>query len=107
MEVSTTRSDEEAGTLMEGLLARRRQRASSRTRALAASEAQANAFWDLRESLSEVQKAEGASIKHDVSVPLSRLPAFLARRRAPARRRCPACGSAPSGISATATSTST
>ena len=44
---------------------------------MATSEAQALAFWDLRESLSEVQKAEGASIKHDVSVPLSRLPAFL------------------------------
>jgi FAD/FMN-containing dehydrogenase len=54
--------------------------------ALASSEAQARDFWDLRESLSEVQKAEGGSIKHDVSVPLSRLPEFLDR----ATRACEA-----------------
>jgi FAD/FMN-containing dehydrogenase len=86
VEVSTTRSDEEAGTLMEGLLARAQAAGLLADAALAASEAQANAFWDLRESLSEVQKAEGASIKHDVSVPLSRLPAFLAE----ATRACEA-----------------
>jgi len=35
-------------------------------------------LWLLRESLSEAQKIEGASVKHDVSVPLSRIPEFLA-----------------------------
>jgi len=33
----------------------------------------------LRERLSEVQKYEGASLKHDVSVPVSQLPAFIQR----------------------------
>lgn len=79
VEVSTTRPGDEAATLMETLLARAQDEGRLDDAALAASEAQANAFWDLRESLSEVQKAEGGSIKHDVSVPLSRLPEFLAR----------------------------
>ncbi|MCU0819683.1 MAG: FAD-binding oxidoreductase [Beijerinckiaceae bacterium] len=44
---------------------------------LAASDQQAAAFWHLREALSEYQKHEGASIKHDVSVPISRVADFL------------------------------
>ena len=46
--------------------------------AVAQSEAQRAAFWHLRESLSESQKFEGGSIKHDVSVPVSKVPEFIA-----------------------------
>jgi FAD/FMN-containing dehydrogenase len=46
---------------------------------VAANGAQRQAFWRLRESLSEVQGKEGGSIKHDVSVPVSATPAFLAQ----------------------------
>ncbi len=45
--------------------------------AIAASQAQRDAFWRLRELLSEVQRLEGGSIKHDVSVPVADVPAFL------------------------------
>jgi FAD/FMN-containing dehydrogenase len=47
--------------------------------AVARSLAQAAEFWRLRESISEAQKIEGYSIKHDVSVPVSRIPEFLDR----------------------------
>lgn len=46
---------------------------------LAESESQRNALWALRENMSAAQKLEGASIKHDVSVPVSSVPEFLAR----------------------------
>ena len=46
---------------------------------IAASKTQADQLWFLRENLSDVQKKEGASIKHDVSVPLSAIPEFLTR----------------------------
>jgi FAD/FMN-containing dehydrogenase len=46
---------------------------------VAASQAQAAALWKLRESISEAQKREGASIKHDISVPVAAIPDFLAR----------------------------
>lgn len=45
--------------------------------ALAASGAQREDFWRLREALSEAQRHEGGSIKHDVSVPISRVADFL------------------------------
>jgi FAD/FMN-containing dehydrogenase len=45
--------------------------------ALGASEAQNAALWRLREQLSDVQKYEGGSIKHDVSVPVSRVADFI------------------------------
>ena len=38
---------------------------------------QAKAFWRIREEAGEVQKKEGASIKHDVSVPVASIPAFI------------------------------
>ncbi len=47
--------------------------------AIASSEQQRKALWKLRESMTEAQKPEGASIKHDISVPVSAVPDFLAR----------------------------
>ena len=47
--------------------------------AIAASEAQVAALWQLRESISEAQKREGASIKHDIAVPVALVPDFVAR----------------------------
>ena len=44
---------------------------------LAQNEAQARQLWALRENISEAQKIEGLSIKHDISVPVSCIPEFL------------------------------
>lgn len=44
---------------------------------LAESGSQREALWSLRENMSAAQKLEGASIKHDVSVPVSSVPTFL------------------------------
>ena len=46
--------------------------------AVAKNAAEADVFWRLRHSLSQVQKFEGASLKHDVAVPVDRVPALLA-----------------------------
>jgi FAD/FMN-containing dehydrogenase len=45
---------------------------------VAQSEVQARKLWALRENISEAQKIEGISIKHDVAVPVSAIPQFLA-----------------------------
>ena len=39
----------------------------------------AERWWQLRKNISEAQKREGISIKHDVSVPISRIAEFIAR----------------------------
>ncbi|MFO1122708.1 MAG: FAD-binding oxidoreductase [Hyphomicrobiales bacterium] len=46
--------------------------------AIAQSEQQRMDFWTIRETISDSQKPEGGSIKHDVSVPVSQVPRFLA-----------------------------
>jgi FAD/FMN-containing dehydrogenase len=44
---------------------------------LAASEAQAEALWRLRDSISEAERHAGAAAKHDISVPVSAMPRFV------------------------------
>ena len=46
---------------------------------IASSLAQGEELWRLRTLMSEVQKLEGGSIKHDVAVPVARVPEFVAR----------------------------
>jgi FAD/FMN-containing dehydrogenase len=50
-----------------------------RDAALATSLAQSQAMWKLRESIPEAQRHHGASLKHDVSVPVSRIPTLIER----------------------------
>jgi FAD/FMN-containing dehydrogenase len=56
---------------------------------LAASLAQAQAMWKLRESVPEAQRRHGASIKHDVSVPVSAIPTLIERGTALAQDLAP------------------
>jgi FAD/FMN-containing dehydrogenase len=56
---------------------------------LAASDTQRKALWALRENVSEAQKLDGVSIKHDVSVPVSRIAEFIARADAALQERFP------------------
>ena len=50
--------------------------------AIAESDTQRAAIWRLREEHSEAQKREGASVKNDVSVPVSKVPAFIRKATA-------------------------
>jgi FAD/FMN-containing dehydrogenase len=65
--------------------------------AIAQSEAQRTAFWRLRDAMSEAQKPEGGSIKHDVSVPVSSIPAFIAEASAAVRTLIPGARPVPFG----------
>ncbi len=56
---------------------------------IADSTAQAQALWKLRETIPEAQKRASASIKHDISVPVSRVPELLARGSAMMRQEVP------------------
>jgi D-lactate dehydrogenase (cytochrome) len=64
---------------------------------LAGSAAQAAALWRLRESLSEAQGPEGGSLKHDVSVPLSRIVRFVAEATAAVKELVPGVRPVPFG----------
>jgi D-lactate dehydrogenase (cytochrome) len=58
---------------------------------------QTKAFWYLRHTLTEVQKPEGGSIKHDVSVPVAAVPDFLAEADAAVKKLIPGARPVPFG----------
>ena len=70
------------GTLrgaLEGFLEQALENETITDAVLAQSGEQAERLWTLRESISEAQKIEGFSIKHDISVPVSRIGEFVDR----------------------------
>jgi FAD/FMN-containing dehydrogenase len=79
MQVSSGRSAEDARGLIEEILADGLERGLIVDAALAANLAQAATLWRLRETMPDSQKPEGASIKHDISVPVAAIPEFIER----------------------------
>jgi FAD/FMN-containing dehydrogenase len=80
---------EEAGKRLEAALGQALEAGLARDAALAASDAQAEALWRLRESIAEAERQEGASLKHDISVPVAAMPAFLEAEGAAIERGFP------------------
>lgn len=77
-EFSSNRSDVDALDAMEHCLGAALEAGDADDAVIAQSGQQADAFWRLREELSWAQKPEGGSIKHDISVPVASIPAFIA-----------------------------
>jgi len=65
--------------------------------AIAANEAQRAAFWKIRTGLTEVQRPEGGSIKHDISVPVAKVPALIEEADAVVQRLVPGARPVPFG----------
>jgi FAD/FMN-containing dehydrogenase len=74
---------------LETISARNRGEGGWRTPPWRRSEAQRR-LLGLRENISEAQRIEGVSIKHDIAVPVSRIAEFIARADAALRRAFPA-----------------
>ena len=71
-------ADEAPSALLERLLAPLLADGQIEGATIAANEAQADAFWHLRDSLSEAERAVfGPATQHDISVPVDAMPAFL------------------------------
>jgi FAD/FMN-containing dehydrogenase len=56
---------------------------------LAASDSQAEAFWRIRDSISEAERAEGQTLAFDVSVPVAEMPRFISEARAAVEQAFP------------------
>ncbi|MGB8819079.1 MAG: FAD-binding oxidoreductase [Rhizobiaceae bacterium] len=76
-EIASSLSDEDANAAMEQFMAGALEAEDAEDAVIAQSGAQADDFWHLRENLSWAQKPEGGSIKHDISVPVAAIPAFI------------------------------
>jgi len=86
-----------AREVAEAFLAAAFERGLIEDAVLAGSPAQAKALWKLRESVSEAQKPEGGSIKHDISVPVSHISAFVREALAAAQKLIPGIRPVPFG----------
>ena len=80
MELSSPRDD--ARTTLEAILAQALEDEIIDDAVIAANLSQRQAFWKLRDEMSAAQKPEGGSIKHDISVPVAAVPAFIAEANA-------------------------
>ncbi|HEY8580074.1 MAG TPA: FAD-binding oxidoreductase [Beijerinckiaceae bacterium] len=85
------------GAAMMALLEAAMEQGLVEDAAVAASLEQRKDFWRLRELLSEMQKHEGGSIKHDVSVPVASIPRFLEEATAAVERFMPGARPCPFG----------
>jgi FAD/FMN-containing dehydrogenase len=92
----TTRSSGSISAI-ETLLTDATERSIVRDAVIAGSLKQAQDFWRLRDAFSEAQKGAGGSIKHDVSVPIARIPEFLTRAADVVERVCPGAQPVPFG----------
>jgi len=79
LELSDSEGEAHARTQFEGLLEEALERGVIDDAAVAESLAQSQAMWHLRESIPLAQSEEGLNIKHDIALPVSRIPAFVER----------------------------
>ena len=89
VEATTSGDADELRSAMETYLAAALEKGLIEDAAIAANEAQAEAFWHMRDSIAEAERAEGASLAHDISVPVGDMPRFIMEAGAEVERAFP------------------
>jgi len=77
VEATTSEPEMDVGAELEGLLGAALQAGIIGDAVLASNEAQADAFWKIRDAISEAERAEGQTLAHDISVAVADMPAFI------------------------------
>ena len=97
MEWSSTRARRDGANAsglrekMEAYFGEAMERGLVRDAVIAQTEAQSRALWALRDNHSEASKREGPSIKHDISVAVSKIPPFVPEGAAAMKKVLPEC----------------
>jgi D-lactate dehydrogenase (cytochrome) len=95
MELSSSRDD--ARNTLESILAQGLEDGIIDDAVIATSLSQRSGFWKLRDEMSAAQKPEGGSIKHDISVPVAAVPAFIEEANAAVVKLIPGSRPVPFG----------
>jgi FAD/FMN-containing dehydrogenase len=77
LELSDSECEAHARALFEGLLEPALARGLIADAAVAESQSQSKALWQLRETIPLAQSQQGLNIKHDIALPVSAIPAFV------------------------------
>lgn len=91
VELSSNESDAHAHDLLESSIGQALEQGVARDAVLATSVRQALDLWKLREHIPLAQAVAGKNIKHDISLPVSRIPDFIAQTDAALERAFPGC----------------
>jgi len=91
VELSSEESDAHAAALLEGALGAALDAGVARDAVVAGSLGQSRGLWQLREHIPLAQAAAGKNIKHDISLPVSAIPDFIARTGAALAAAHPGC----------------
>ena len=86
---ATSVTEEPPRSMVERVLAAEFENGLFEDAAIATSEAQANDFWRIRESLSEAEKIRGPATQHDISVAINLMPRFMIEAAATLEARFP------------------
>ena len=97
VDLASPRPDAALRDLLEAVLGEAFEAGEVADAAIAESEAQVQAIWRLREEHPEAQKRAGASVKNDVSVPVSRVPELIRRASAAVAELIPGVRPVPFG----------
>ncbi|GCL62876.1 FAD-binding oxidoreductase [Pseudaquabacterium pictum] len=90
LEVSSAQGEQAATEAIEAVLEAALEAGHASDAALSASLAQFRSLWALREDISEAQGAAGPTIKHDIALPIGRIPEFIERTDAALAQHHPA-----------------
>lgn len=91
LELSDSESEEHANTMLETLITDALEQEIIQDAAVASSIAQSKGLWHLREHIPLAQAEEGKNIKHDISVPISRIGEFIRVTDVLLQERFPGC----------------
>jgi D-lactate dehydrogenase (cytochrome) len=97
LELSAGRREEPIGETLEAILSRALEEGLAADAVIAQNAAQAADFWKLREAIVWAQRPEGASIKHDIAVPVASVPRFLDQAIAACQAQVPGLRPVPFG----------
>lgn len=77
IELSDTADEAALQAMLESVIGQALEDGLCQDAAVSASLAQLQALWRLREEISEAQRADGPHLKHDISLPIEQIPAFM------------------------------
>ena len=89
LQVDDSTAESSLVSLVEDALAAAVESALALDATVAQTQDQAGKLWALRENISEGQRREGPNIKHDISLPVSAIPAFLSDSESALRAALP------------------
>ncbi|TSE19238.1 putative FAD-linked oxidoreductase [Tepidimonas alkaliphilus] len=89
LETSDAEGEAHARARLEAVLEQALEDGCAADAVVAESLAQARTLWHIRESIPLAQAEEGLNVKHDISLPVSRIPAFCAEAEAELARAVP------------------